>query len=248
VRICSVEHCGEKHQARGYCKRHYASMVPKEGRRPINRTGCVYPGCTEQKHHAKGYCRKHHAKLYKAEVRRKKGLIPWSDLPHCAATDCKRKAAKHDIFCATHFQRYIHRKYPHDGQYHWSWKGGVAQYPKHSELKRIRKAKLVYVNYKCQEKSPVCTKKATMTHHINGNRGDHSWDNLEPVCSKCHGWLRRGSKNQNSKYGVKLIDVAAEIGVCITTLSALIKHNRGGPKLRAKVAESRIGHLLRETS
>lgn len=60
-RMCSIDDCGAKHSARGWCRKHYQKWLrhgdPLGGR--AVRVGCSVKNC-EEKHGAKGYCRLHY--------------------------------------------------------------------------------------------------------------------------------------------------------------------------------------------
>lgn len=66
-KICSVEECGLKHYAKGFCSKHYSRFL--ENGNPIRKTminkekTCQAPeGCSEQAI-AKGYCQKHYIRF-----------------------------------------------------------------------------------------------------------------------------------------------------------------------------------------
>lgn len=66
-RICSVDGCGKRHAAKGYCpthlarfKKHGSPHVVLDRKKPDQ--GCKVDGCNDP-HHAKGYCARHRAKL-----------------------------------------------------------------------------------------------------------------------------------------------------------------------------------------
>ena len=66
MKLCSVEGCNRKHEAKGYCDKHY-KQFKKHGRiiddelKPKN---CLVEGCNE-KHYGKGYCLKHYTQVRK---------------------------------------------------------------------------------------------------------------------------------------------------------------------------------------
>ncbi|MGF2716908.1 hypothetical protein ACQUY5_32945, partial [Bacillus cereus] len=64
TRLCSVEGCEGEHEAKGYCKKHYASYKRSlEPKKPKKVKRCSVEGC-EEKHEGKGYCRKHYNQMY----------------------------------------------------------------------------------------------------------------------------------------------------------------------------------------
>lgn len=91
-RVCSVDGCERKHDAKGYCGTHYmqvrrtGSLTPKRVQRV-----CEKPGCQEV-HYGKRFCRKHFQEWRKASM------------PHCTVAGCdKRERAKG--YCTTHYER-----------------------------------------------------------------------------------------------------------------------------------------------
>lgn len=121
MRVCSIEGCGRRYLAKGYCGRHYQRMVnlgsadaPVQFRDPDR--GCSVDGCGE-KHRAHGFCTLHY----------------------------KRWAAKGDPLAevqfrgpdAERFWRKVEKAGP-DDCWHWKIKKGLNQYGqfRSSELKR----------------------------------------------------------------------------------------------------------------
>jgi len=78
------------------------------------------------------------------------------------------------------------------------WRGGVAQYQNHSELKRQRIKVLQRSKGKCE----ICGESANHVHHIDEDKTNHKLDNLLAVCRKCHAALHTGRVNRRrvSKY------------------------------------------------
>lgn len=64
MKVCKVEGCNAKHNAFGYCQRHYVQFK-KHGEIQINYSEfCSVEGC-HNKHSAKGYCDKHYYQFKK---------------------------------------------------------------------------------------------------------------------------------------------------------------------------------------
>jgi hypothetical protein len=246
-RICSIPGCNEKHVARGYCKKHYQTHVKRSERKRRNPDRqCKIEGCMSKDYYAKGYCHNHYKK-YVAKEGAKHNHLDFL----CSYPGCSVRVATQGGYCAIHKEKALKgyigidgRSIALKGEKNINWKGGISYYPNHYYLKKQRKEKLKSVNYECQVKSPNCTQKATQTHHINGDRSDHSLDNLLAVCSKCHGWLRRGQPNKKAKYDFKLIDIAKEINYPASAISRLIKNNTGSFNLRVAIAGSSMGDKL----
>jgi len=167
MKICKIENCFKKHYCKGFCKNHYINFY-RTGN-PLGKRkiqSCSYVGC-QKKHVAKG-------------------------------------------FCTFHYQRYIHKR-PLDLPLNYrltgklggakegkniNWKGGIAEYPNHYQMKKIRKQKLIEGNYICQ----LCGQKANEVHHIDKTKTNHNLDNLIILCHKCHMINFHRQKKQTSKF------------------------------------------------
>ncbi len=66
MRKCKVERCDEKHQARGYCQKHYSNLSYHGILHPIIKTTtiCKIEDCNS-KILAKGFCQNHYSKFHK---------------------------------------------------------------------------------------------------------------------------------------------------------------------------------------
>lgn len=63
-RLCSVEGCNGVHEAKEFCKKHYASYKRSlQPKKPKKVKICSVEGC-EDKHVGKGYCNKHYNQMY----------------------------------------------------------------------------------------------------------------------------------------------------------------------------------------
>jgi len=74
-----------------------------------------------------------------------------------------------------------------------NWKGGIAEYPDHYLMKRIRLEILEEANYICQ----ICGDRATEIHHKDLSKDNHSKENFLAVCHKCQMQFK---KTYTSKY------------------------------------------------
>ena len=77
-----------------------------------------------------------------------------------------------------------------------NWKGGIAEYPNHSLMKKNRLIKLKQTAGKCE----ICGRKTEKMniHHLDGSKSNHSLDNLILLCRNCHCRLHRGRKAKTS--------------------------------------------------
>jgi len=86
------------------------------------------------------------------------------------------------------------------------WNGGVAEYPNHSEFKRMGKKIRKELDNKCQ----LCGNYAKTVHHLDGDKANHSRNNLKLLCNICHGKLHTGRLNE-SKWRNRYVITAREI-------------------------------------
>ena len=110
------------------------------------------------------------------------------------------------------------------------WNGGNSEYPNHSEFKKNRIKVLQRTEGKCE----ICKEPAKIVHHIDGDKSNHSLENLIAVCFNCHDTLHcnangRSIKGRPTKYGIKygmtLKQIAEIFGVTITTVHHWIHKN-----------------------
>ncbi len=155
---------------------------------------CTVEGCNK-KHRARGYCNNHYALYlrngspkYKAHIQK------------CVANGCSEFSTPYTKYCKFH----LHRNYvniPFDiprgrggkkERNAW-WKGGIAEYPNHSLMKRMRREILEESNYICY----FCQSEAKEIHHLDHSKDNHSKDNLVACCHRCN---HKNSKAYTSKY------------------------------------------------
>ena len=98
------------------------------------------------------------------------------------------------------------------------WNNGNSEYPNHSEFKRARIKVLQRSKGKCE----ICGAPARLVHHIDGEKNNHSLDNLIALCTICHTPLhcdKNGKRvgGRPTKYGLiygkSLYDIAEIFGV-----------------------------------
>jgi len=109
------------------------------------------------------------------------------------------------------------------------WNDGNSEYPNHIELKRAR----IEVLKRCKCKCEICGETAKIVHHINGDKSDHSLNNLIALCNNCHINLHRDENGKyiggrptkyGSMYGMPLREIARIFGVCPSTIHCWIKN------------------------
>ena len=177
----------------------------------------------EKEYYAKGYCKNHYMRCRRNgtpdPIRIKnKGLI-------CKVDGCDRAAYVKGI-CNMHYQRLrnggSYEKKMRRGENHWSWKGGVSEYPDHNTLKKNRLIKLREVDGKCEE----CGGLANQVVRKDGSKSNHAVKNLKAVCSKCRGEniKKFGKSKYKNVYG-RIPDLSIKTGI---SQAILYKRLRGG--------------------
>jgi 5-methylcytosine-specific restriction endonuclease McrA len=153
TRKCSIEGCGTKHYARGYCNTHYLQYrdMPK----------CTVEDCNN-KQYAKGYCKNHHS----LSTRNGLPIYKRDFVLECSVEGCEEKAAHTTGLCRFHSERRkngikLDRPKGIAGSLNPRWNGGVSDYPNHYKLKKNRLIALERDNYICQ----YCGGEATQAHH-----------------------------------------------------------------------------------
>jgi len=68
------------------------------------------------------------------------------------------------------------------GEKNPNWKGGIADYPNHTLMKKMRIQILKETNNKCRR----CDQEAHEIHHVDFSKDNHKRENLIPLCYKCH--------------------------------------------------------------
>jgi len=91
-KICLIFGCKNKHDARGYCKKHY-HIAKREGLIPSKL--CSIPGCNAL-HDAKGYCKKHYHDL---------AFNKRANMRKCSIQDCTLSVVAKN-YCMGHYQIY----------------------------------------------------------------------------------------------------------------------------------------------
>ncbi len=109
MRLCEIEGCGRKHDARGLCKMHnmrrwrYGDPLA-EISRPQNRgvETCTFPGCSNP-HDSFGLCRTHRVRQIKHGD--PAYTVPSKQKPTCADCGCKRRPKSRDAKAPGHLCR-----------------------------------------------------------------------------------------------------------------------------------------------
>ena len=118
----------------------------------------------------------------------------------CKIKGCGKKYCARG-YCHFHYQRLYWTKTPlrfafhgNKGKRNINWRGGVAEYPNHYLLKKLRI--ILLRNFpKCQ----ICKKKpSTEIHHKSGNKSNHRRNNLLAVCHPCN--IKTRTRPNKSKY------------------------------------------------
>lgn len=196
MKTCSVEGCNRKHKSKGYCFKHYVQFkYNSEGGKP-----CKFPEC-KRTHFAKGYCKKHYSILIR------KGEVKYEifESRKCKVSNCFNNTMSKNGYCKFHYGRLrdgtpLDLPNRHKGggvrERNKNWKGGIADYPNHREMQRVRLQVLKEANYTCQ----YCGKYANEIHHKDHSKDNHSKENLVGCCRKCNSKMRNPNKPTMSKY------------------------------------------------
>jgi len=155
---------------------------------------CLIKDCKKESF-ARGYCRMHYARWWKhgnPNIVRVRGLGKLAkNIGNCIIEGCQNpQEIKH--FCNKHYRRFLKWGDPNQvkkskgrdirGNKNPNWKGGIAEYPDHCRMKRLRLQKLKEENSRCQ----MCGGKAVEIHHRNGNKADQRIKNYMALCHSCH--------------------------------------------------------------
>lgn len=196
---------------------------------------CTEDGCNRF-HYAKGYCQNHYAK----HTRQRK-------LKKCKAHEYCGRLTVND-YCSAHLKRIkegksldLTIKYSNAGKNNPRWNGGISQYKNHYEFKKQRLIKLESTNYKCED----CKNKATVVHHLDETKTNHSLDNLKSLCQKCHmnnyHKDRQGRKRLYGKFSLE--EMSARVGCSKTTIRSQAKgiriSHKYGKQINRVLEESR---------
>jgi len=109
------------------------------------------------------------------------------------------------------------------------WNGGNSDYPNHTEFKRAR----IEILKKSKGKCEICGELAKVVHHIDGDKSNHSIDNLIALCRDCHEPLHCDNNGKSIKgrptkygsiYGMPLREIANIFGVCPSTVHYWLKN------------------------
>ena len=156
---------------------------------PCKHKDCINP------HWQHGYCRTHWSRIIRTGS---PNLCPRP--VQCIVESCLNpKPYSKGGYCRMHLYRFkkgiplelIGRS--NRGENNPNWKGGIAEYPNHSEMKRMRLKVLKEANNICY----YCGGHADRVHHLDKSKNNHSKDNLVASCCKCNAKL---SKPHTSKF------------------------------------------------
>jgi len=238
MKTCSIDGCEKKVNANGLCWMHYSRVRNgktdmRPGRLPWSdndiryqrmRQFCSIPGCLKS-HYAKGYCRYHY------ELNRIHGTPyykkPLKAIINCCVLGCDEIATVKEM-CKFHRERWLKgteltRPKGNSGHLNVQWKGGVAQYPNHHEMKKMRKIVLKESKYKCH----FCGKPANEIHHEDLSKDNHSRGNLVACCRKCNAQYRKPHTSKFKRmYGKTMKNIVKDLKLSYFNVMRLHRTNR----------------------
>lgn len=247
LKQCSIEGCDKPVRARELCNKHLTRMyhgisdmrpgnLPRKGQgkgrklppwkpndpRYKNRGRlCDVPECVGL-FYAKGLCRSHYHRT------KRKGFLAdrLPIIPHkCIIDGCHNETKAGHGLCKTHYDRKrkgtdLNRPIGVKGELNYNWKGGVAEYPDHSKLKKVRKQVLKEENYTCF----VCGSHTNQVHHLDGTKSNHDRSNLHACCHSCN--IKFAGKHQSKytrAYGKTQKELSRELGLSMNLITFMHK-------------------------
>lgn len=191
--------------------------------RYINRDRlCDVPGCGKP-FYAKGLCRVHW------NYKQRHGFLACkiNFFPECSVNGCNKQSIGSHGLCQTHYSRKLKGKdlnkpIGNKGELNCHWKGGVAEYPNHSEMKKIRKIVLKEEKNTCF----MCGYPANQIHHLDGTKWNHARENLRACCHSCNLRLAPNHKSKYTRtYGKQLKEL---VGILHKSTNQIIAMHRNG--------------------
>jgi hypothetical protein len=181
-RTCSIDGCGDKHYAHGWCRRHYQNY-----RAEMQQRTCSVEGCGEG-HYARGLCRLHWQ-------RQRKNGDPRADMPKrpwgqqgCSFPGCEEPHTGKG-FCHKHWQRQQKHGDPNHVQYS-GWRGDDVGYiGQHQRIYRLRGPALEQLCRQCGAQAEEWAyDHADLNEKLDPKRGPYSLDpnHYLPLCVLCH--------------------------------------------------------------
>jgi hypothetical protein len=194
------------------------------------RPPCSIEGCNKlQRYLTRKLCHTHYEHQRRTPTYRNKQI--------CKAPDCIETTSTKNPYCLIHRERAkrgepLDRRISTKGERNGNWKGGVADYTNHYDMKKARLLKLEQVGAKCEECGKRKPKEKLMVHHLDGSKDNHDLDNFKLVCHKCHISVYHAKRFN----GLTVKEIAVKVGCSLGIVYACINNKHPSSKYASAVA------------
>jgi len=115
------------------------------------------------------------------------------------------------------------------------WNNGNSEYPNHVLLKQRRLDVLCKAKGKCK----VCKEMAYVVHHIDGEKANHTMENLVALCNPCHRAVHKNEigerQKQTSKYVRKYGMTQAQLAMRLSVSNSTVHNWASDPDKECRI-------------